>query len=124
MHEMSLAMEILKIVQDSIPADLVDARVQRVNLRVGRMSAVVPDSLRFCFTVVSDKTNVAGAELAIEEVAVEVRCGACGHQWLIDAPVFVCPQCSSGQVEMLSGRELDIVSIEIEDEEGSDAHAG
>jgi hydrogenase nickel incorporation protein HypA/HybF len=122
MHEMGIAMEILKIAQDSIPDDRAGARICRINLKVGQMSAVVPESLRFCFTVAADKTNAAGAELAIEEIPVQARCGQCGHEWTIDAPDFVCPACGSGLVEMLTGRELDIVSIEIAEEEGEDAH--
>lgn len=121
MHEMGIAMEILRIVQDSIPADMTGTRVRRINLKVGRMSAVVPESLRFCFTVAADKTNAAGAELAIEEIPVLVRCGECGRQWTIDTPDFVCPECGSGQVELLTGRELDIVSIEVAEENGEDA---
>jgi hydrogenase nickel incorporation protein HypA/HybF len=118
MHEMGIAMEILRIVQESIPAEMIGAKVGRINLRVGRMSAVVPESLRFCFTVAADKTNAQGAELAIEEVAVLVSCQECGHQWEVETPDFVCPACGSGRVEMLSGRELDIVSIEIAQEDG------
>jgi len=122
MHEMGIAMEILRIVQASIPADMIDARVRRVNLKVGRLSAVVPESLRFCFGVVAEKTQVAGAELAIEEIPVDVRCSDCGKKWIIETPVFVCPACNSGRIEMLSGRELDIDSIEIEEEDGKDAN--
>jgi hydrogenase nickel incorporation protein HypA/HybF len=117
MHEMGIAMEILDIVQDAIPADMAGVRVRRVNLKVGRLSAVVPDSLRFCFQVAADKTAAAGAELAIEEIDVTARCGDCLHEWTIDTPDFVCPACNSGRTEMLSGRELEIVSIEIADEE-------
>jgi hydrogenase nickel incorporation protein HypA/HybF len=118
MHEMGIASEILRIVQESIPADMAGARVSRINLKVGRMSAVVPESLRFCFTVAADKTQAAGAELAIDEIAVLVRCEDCAHQWSVDVPHFVCPACGGGRVEMLSGRELDIVSIEIAEEDG------
>ncbi len=121
MHEMGIAMEILRIVQASIPADMADVRVRRVNLKVGRMSAIVPDSLRFCFGVAAENTQVADAELNIEEIDVKAQCSDCGKQWIIENPVFVCPDCSSGKVEMLSGRELDIDSIEIEEEDGQNA---
>ena len=121
MHEMGIAMEILKIVQASIPADMADARVRRVNLKVGRMSAIVPESLRFCFGVAAEGTAVADAELAIEEIAVQARCFDCDHQWTIESPVFICPACDSGKVDMLSGRELDIDSIEIEEQDENDA---
>jgi hydrogenase nickel incorporation protein HypA/HybF len=124
MHEMGIAMEILKIVEDSIPADMAGARVRRVNLKIGKLSAVVPESLRFCFGVAADKSVAAGAELAIEEVPVDARCGDCGRQWTIETAVFICPACNSAKVEMLSGRELDIVSIEVapEGEDHADPH--
>jgi hydrogenase nickel incorporation protein HypA/HybF len=115
MHEMGIALEIIDIVQASIPTDMVDARVKRVNLKVGKLSAVVADSLRFCFEVSVKGTALQDAELLIEPVPVIARCQACGHQWEIDQPVFLCPACNSGQIEMLSGRELDIESIEVED---------
>jgi hydrogenase nickel incorporation protein HypA/HybF len=120
MHEMGIALEIIKIVQASIPPDQADARVQRINLKVGKLSAVVPDSLQFCFQVAIQETPLAGAELIIAEMPVTARCRQCQHQWTLVQPVFVCPGCNSGQIEMLSGRELDIVSIEIEDTEDAD----
>jgi hydrogenase nickel incorporation protein HypA/HybF len=110
---MGLALEIVEIVKASIPAGMDAARVTRVNLRVGQLSAVVPDSLRFCFGAVTQSTPLEGAELAITHVPVVARCLQCGHQWTIDTPAFVCRQCQSPSIEVLSGRELDIDSIEV-----------
>ena len=117
MHEMGIALEIIDIVKSSLPADLPDARVERVNLRVGKLSAIVSESLRFCFDVAAKDTAVDGAVLNIEEVPVQARCNDCAHEWVIDKPFFKCPACKSGSVAMLSGKELDIVSIEIEDKD-------
>ena len=125
MHEMGIAMEILRIAQESVPPDLKGVRIKRINLKVGRLSAIVPESLKFCFEVVGKETPADGAELVIEEIAVKARCGACGHEWSVEQPVFVCPACNSGQIDLLSGRELNIESIEIEEEEdGTDADQG
>lgn len=115
MHEMGLAMEVVKIVGDSIPADMPDAKVVRINLKVGKFSAVVPQSLKFCFEIVAKETAAQGAELHIEEIAVTAQCNDCQHQWEIVEAVFNCPKCNSGALEMLSGRELDIESIELEE---------
>ncbi len=115
MHEMGLASEIVRIVIDSIPVQMAGSKVARVNLKVGRLAAVVPQSLRFCFDIVAKETPVEGARLEIEEVAVTARCNACRHQWEISEPVFTCPQCHGSAIEMLSGRELDIDSIELEE---------
>ncbi|TFG40706.1 MAG: hydrogenase maturation nickel metallochaperone HypA [Syntrophobacterales bacterium] len=120
MHEMGIALEIIDIATASIPAEAVSVRVERINLKIGKLSAVVPDSLRFCFDIVSKETPLAGAELAIEETPVVARCKACSARWTIAEAVFTCNACGSGSLEILSGRELDIVSIEIaqEDEHG------
>jgi hydrogenase nickel incorporation protein HypA/HybF len=117
MHEMGLALEIIDIATASIPADMAGARVARVNLAVGRMSAVVPESLRFCFEVARRDTPLEGAELHIREIPVTARCKDCRHLWAIDEPVFRCPICESATIEIVSGRELDIQSIEIQEQD-------
>ena len=117
MHEMGIAMQIVDITKASIPEDMKGAKVQRVNLQVGKLSAIVPDSLRFCFDLVVKDTPLEGAELAIEEIPVVARCKDCRTQWTVTEPVFTCKACRSGAIDILSGRELDIKSIEIEDED-------
>ena len=117
MHEMGIATEIVRIVTDSIPPDLTQPKVARVNLKVGKLAAVVPQSLLFCFEIAAKETVVEGAQLNIEEIAVSARCDSCANVWEISEPVFQCPQCGGTDVEMLSGRELDIESIELEAED-------
>jgi len=124
MHEMGIAQQIIDIATASIPPDMRPARVERVNLKIGKLSAVVADSLRFCFEIVSKDTPLAGAELAIEETPVVARCKDCDARWTITEPVFTCQACHSGSLEILSGRELDIVSIEIAEEGGHETGRG
>ena len=121
MHEMGIALQIVEIATDSLPADLGQARVAAVNLKIGKLAAVIPESLRFCFDVAVKDTLLAGAKLAIEEVPVVAKCNDCDAQWTIDEPVFVCKTCQSGSLEILSGRELDIESIEVVEEENHDS---
>jgi len=121
---MGIALQIIDIAAASIPPDLRSARVERVNLKIGKLSAVVADSLRFCFDIASKDTPLAGAELAIEETPVVARCKDCDARWTIAEPVFTCQACNSGALEILSGRELDIVSIEIAEEGGNEAGGG
>ncbi|NOQ20598.1 MAG: hydrogenase maturation nickel metallochaperone HypA [Desulfobacterales bacterium] len=121
MHEMGIALQIVEIATASLPADLGEARVARVNLKVGKLAAVVPESLRFCFDVAVKDTPLAGANLAIEEIPVVARCKDCNAQWTIDEPVFICKTCESGSLDILSGRELDIESIEVVEEENNDS---
>ena len=113
MHEMGVAMQIVEIATDSIPRDMENVRVERVNLKVGKLAAIVPDSLRFCFDIVVKDTPLKGAKLVIKEIDVVARCNDCQTRWTITEPVFSCNKCKSSSIEILSGRELDIDSIEI-----------
>lgn len=115
MHEMGIAMQIVEIASASIPSHLKDRKVERVNLRIGKLSAVVPESLRFCFEIVVQNTPLSGATLAVEEIPIVARCKDCHHEWSIEKAVFKCPVCDGGSVDIISGRELDIVSVEIAD---------
>lgn len=117
MHEMGVAMQIVEIATASIPADLAGSRIETVNLKVGRLSAIVSDSLRFCFEAVTKDTALEGARLHITEIPVHAVCNACGREWTIDEPAFACPACNSGDITLLTGRELDIESIELAEED-------
>ena len=121
MHEMGIALQIVEIATASLPADMGGGRVAAVNLKIGKLAAVVPESLRFCFDVAIKDTALAGAKLAIEEIPIVAKCNDCDAQWTIDEPVFVCTNCKSGSLEILSGRELDIESIEVVEEEQHDS---
>lgn len=115
MHEMGIAQQMLSIALGAIPGDLPEPRVERMNLRVGRLSAVVADSLRFCFEIISKETCLEGAELIIETIPVTARCRECGHEWEVPDVVFTCPACEKGEIELLSGRELEVASLELAD---------
>lgn len=115
MHEMGIAMQIVEMSIASIPEEMKNVQVERVNLKVGKLAAVIPGSLRFCFDIVAKDTPLSGAKLQIEEVPVIVKCNECNQESIIKELFFRCGACSSGSIEILSGRELDIESIEIAD---------
>ncbi len=117
MHEMGIALQIIEIATASIPKSDVPVQVETVNLKVGKLAAIVPDSLRFCFEIAAKDGPLSGAVLHIEEVPIQARCKDCEAQWTIDTPVFKCQVCDSGSLDIISGRELNIESIEIADEE-------
>jgi len=117
MHEMGIALQIIEIATESIPVDAGDVRVEKINLKIGKLAAVVPDSLRFCFDIAVKDTLLDGAQLVIKELPVVARCRDCETQWTISSPAFTCENCNSGSLEILSGRELDIESIEIAQED-------
>jgi hydrogenase nickel incorporation protein HypA/HybF len=64
-HELSITRNVVAIVSERAQGQ----RVTRVRLEIGRLSAVVPDSIRFCFDICAQGTPLAGAELEIIESA-------------------------------------------------------
>jgi len=114
MHEMGIAMEVLKIVQEHLPQEP-PSRVTRIRLKVGKLTAVVPDNFKFCLEVIAKDTPAEGAEVVIEEVPLEVLCDDCGAKSELTEALFVCPRCESPKLKVLSGRELFVESIEVEE---------
>ena len=113
MHEMSIAQSIFDIVIGEIQKYDV-TRVLAVNLKVGKMSAVVPSSLTFCWTVLTEGGPLEGSLLNIEEVPVQALCEECGQEFQVEEYRFVCPHCGAEKVKMISGRELAVQDIEAE----------
>ncbi len=117
MHEMGIAEELVKIAMDAIPEDMADPKIEILNLRIGKLASVVEHSLTFCFEIIVKDTPLENARLVIESVPVKIRCKVCQQEWEVDSPMFKCPDCENGEVEMISGREIEITSIELADEE-------
>jgi hydrogenase nickel incorporation protein HypA/HybF len=119
MHEMSIAQNVIEIVEQQL-RDSGPARARAVRLRIGEMAGVVPDSLEFCFTALTEQSpHLYGASLIIERIPVSARCKSCQHISQIEVPAFFCTSCESSDLELLSGMELQVVSIELDGDPGS-----
>lgn len=117
MHEASIARTLLEEIGARIRKHGIRGKVVAVHLRLGRMSTVVPESLKFAFEVLSQDTPLSGAHLEIEEVPVRARCRACGRSFEIGEPCFLCEGCGSPDLEISSGTELLIDSLDVEEPE-------
>jgi hydrogenase nickel incorporation protein HypA/HybF len=95
--------------------------VSVVRLRVGRLRQVVPDSLAFYFEIVSRGTLCEGARLEQEQVPARLGCAPCEREWAIDLPHFRCPRCGGAEVAVISGDELEVESIDVEEVSGCTA---
>ena len=113
MHELSLSSAILETTLRHAEG----RRVKSVQMRVGTMRQVVPDSLDFYFGIVTRGTLCEGAELEQEVVAALLRCESCAAEWSPELPMFRCPSCGGGEVETLAGEEFEIDSIVVEEKE-------
>lgn len=89
-------------------------RVRELRLRVGVLSGVVPDALRFAFEVVCRDTIAAGASLRIETVPAASWCAACREEFAGADFYSECPRCHNVSGELRRGRELEIAAVELE----------
>ena len=115
MHELSIADAVVTIAARHAAG----RPVSRVYVKVGYLRQVVPDSLTFAFELVAADTELAGAELVIEEVPAEVRCRGCEALTTLEEFPAHCGKCGGLDVEVTAGEELLVDSIEVED--GSEA---
>ena len=117
MHELSIVASIVDSVTESLAA-YPGARVKEVRLRVGVLSAVIEDSLQFCYGIATDGTALEGSKLVVHMLPVLVHCAACGADAeLPSLQSFRCPRCGAPVTDLRQGRELEIDSIEIEEAE-------
>ena len=118
MHELSIAQNIIAIVEEEMKKHSDNGTIKKILFKAGRMNAIIPESLKFGFDILKkDKDIVSKAELDIEEIPLRVKCKNCGSESNLDEPAFCCPECYSPDVEIISGKEMWIESIELEDVE-------
>ena len=110
MHELSLSGAIV----NTVVKHAQERAVSVVNLRVGALRQVVPDTLDFYFGFVAKGTVCEGARLEQELVPARVACASCEREWELDLPIFRCAECG-GAVEVVSGNEFEVESIELEE---------
>lgn len=112
MHELGIAGNILDIVRQAVPEGKGEA-VRKIRIRVGPLSGVVPDSLAFCLEALLNESEMRCAGAVVETVPAVALCRACRKEFTAEDFAFSCPSCSSIDLELVSGRELEVVDIEL-----------
>jgi hydrogenase nickel incorporation protein HypA/HybF len=113
MHELSLAMSLIDAACEEVDR-LGGARVAALHLRLGALSGVVREALEFSFDLAAQGTTIEGARLVVEEVPVVVYCPACAtERELPSLQRFRCPVCATETPDVVRGRELDLVGLEL-----------
>lgn len=108
MHEMALTQSVVEAVCEHAAG----RRVHSVKVEVGALCAVVPDAMTFCFDLATEGTIAEGAHLDVEMRPGVARCRSCGVEFELGDLILLCP-CGSADVEVLAGRDLRILSMEV-----------
>jgi hydrogenase nickel incorporation protein HypA/HybF len=91
-------------------------RVISVNLKIGKMSGIVIDSLRFAFDAIKpDYPFLSSTEIVIKEIPLVYKCNSCSKCFETDNVYLpFCPECKSYNLKLISGEELHIENLEVE----------
>lgn len=119
MHELSICASIA----DIATRHAAGRPVSVINVRVGQLRQIVPDTLVYCWGLVCEDTSLAGSRIIVETVPARIRCRSCEHTADVgDLPVFACAGCGGIDVEIVAGEEFLITSLELgETETGTGA---
>ena len=113
MHELSIAMSIVEMAQEESERRG-HVQVLAVHLRLGLLSGVVKEALLSSYDMVCEATPLEGSQLLIEEIPVEVFCPKCQVQRRIRSlQQFCCPKCLTPTPDIVRGKELEVVALEI-----------
>ena len=118
MHELSIAMSIVDLVQEE--AVNRNVAIDAVYLELGALSGVVAEALLFSYEMACSGTPLEGSRLVIHEVPIEVYCPVCkSQQVLMSMQWFYCPECGAPTSEVIHGKELAVTALEVRDEHGT-----
>lgn len=113
MHELSVTESILQIALRYARQNEAK-KVTALHLVIGRLASIIDDSVQFYWDIISQDTLCEGSQLHFERVPAKMRCLACNHEFTLDDELSPCPSCHSAQVNVISGDQFYLDSIEIE----------
>jgi hydrogenase nickel incorporation protein HypA/HybF len=114
MHELSIATALLEGVKEEM-ARRPSARLRKIGVRVGELSAVDPEALRFAFEVLTRDSELPDVRLEIESCPRRHRCSACSFEFTVHDYDWQCPRCSSSETRCIAGEELELSFLEVEE---------
>jgi hydrogenase nickel incorporation protein HypA/HybF len=113
MHELSIAMSIVEMASEEAAKHGAD-RVDAVFLRLGPLSGVVPRALLASYELACADTPLAGSRLVIEDVPIAIFCPTCrGERGVSSMQSFACASCGTPGSDVLRGREIEVVALEL-----------
>ena len=113
MHELGIASSILECVQREAERRP-GSRITAVGVKIGELAAVDAEALRFGFEVLVKDTEWEHLSLNVEHIPRMQRCGKCGHEFRMADFDPRCPSCGDFMTTCISGEELDIAYMEVE----------
>jgi hydrogenase nickel incorporation protein HypA/HybF len=112
MHELSIALSIIDEIEEQVQRHE-GAAVDAIYLRIGVLSGVDVQALRFAWELASENTPFASSRLEVERVALLVYCPQCSTTHRPSPQNIACPRCMTPEQEIIEGRELEVRALEL-----------
>lgn len=112
MHELSIALSMIEQIEEETE-NRGGGKVDAVFVRIGVLSGVDTEALRFAYELAREGTELADSRLVIEPVALLAYCPQCHSTHAPDPQQIACPRCISPPQEILEGKELEIRAFEL-----------
>ena len=109
MHELSICSSIVGIVREHAAG----REVRTVHVQVGAMRQIVSETLIYCWSLVTEESDLAGAQLKVQRIPAKIRCIGCGHEQVLEELAMVCSSCSGRAVDLVEGDEFLITSLDL-----------
>jgi hydrogenase nickel incorporation protein HypA/HybF len=113
MHEVGIMQSVLQIAEEQARKSGAVA-IHEIRMRVGRMTGVVLESLEHAFAVLKDGTLAEEARLVVDEIPGTCWCAECDREFEAEGMIGECPACLRPSFEIRRGRELEVVSLEVD----------
>ena len=114
MHEVGIASSILETV-DAEARRRPDSRIVSVGLRIGELSNVDKDALTFAFDALTRNSPWQDLKIEIEWCPRKQKCLVCAKEFSVEDYQLNCPKCGATTTTCISGTELDIAYLDVED---------
>jgi len=115
MHEVAVAQQMLVVIERTLQGRP-PVRVRVARLVLGHLTCVDPETLTFAFEVACRGTPAEGCRLEVTRVPLRVRCATCGTEEERTDPQAPCGRCGEHRGEVISGRELQLATLDIEED--------
>ena len=116
MHELGVVFHIIRQLE-TVAGENNLTHIDRVRLRLGEVSTVIPYYLSDCWEFASSKNDlIRGSELKIDTIPAVTHCSDCGRDYPTVEHGRICPYCGSERTWLLQGNEFIIQEIEAQDD--------
>jgi len=113
MHEQSIVESLFTLALENAEKEKAN-KIIRINLVVGDLSGVFEEAMNYYFSFLRIDSIASEATLAFTHTPAILLCRNCKKPFISKNLNFNCPDCKEQQVDIVSGRELYVESIEVE----------